>query len=59
VVIHDARFTGRAQNGGMRVVVAGSHGLIGAALVAHLREDGHEVARLVRRAPSRPDEVAR
>lgn len=42
----------------MRVVVAGSHGLIGAALVAHLREDGHEVARLVRRAPSRPDEVA-
>jgi len=42
----------------MRVVVAGSHGLIGAALVAHLREDGHEVVRLVRRAPSRADEVA-
>jgi hypothetical protein len=32
----------------MRVVVAGSHGLIGSALVAHLRDDGHEVLRLVR-----------
>jgi uncharacterized protein (TIGR01777 family) len=42
----------------MRVVVAGSHGLIGSALVAHLREDGHEVVRLVRGAPTRADEVA-
>ena len=34
----------------MRVAVSGSTGLIGAALVANLRADGHEVARLVRPA---------
>ncbi|WP_214404823.1 TIGR01777 family oxidoreductase [Pseudonocardia lacus] len=40
----------------MRVVVAGSSGLIGTGLVAHLRQAGHEVLRLVRRAPAAPDE---
>jgi uncharacterized protein len=40
----------------VRVVVAGSSGLIGTALVAHLRATGHEVLRLVRRPPSAPDE---
>jgi uncharacterized protein (TIGR01777 family) len=40
----------------VRVVVAGSSGLIGTALVAHLRSAGHEVLRLVRRAPAAPDE---
>jgi len=40
----------------MRVVVAGSSGLIGTALVAHLRATGHEVRRLVRREPAAPDE---
>ncbi|MEQ3550278.1 TIGR01777 family oxidoreductase [Pseudonocardia nematodicida] len=40
----------------MRVVVAGSSGLIGTALVAHLRGTGHEVLRLVRRTPAAPDE---
>jgi uncharacterized protein (TIGR01777 family) len=40
----------------VRVVVAGSSGLIGTALVAHLREAGHEVLRLVRRPPAAPDE---
>lgn len=40
----------------MRVVVAGSSGLIGTALVAHLRETGHDVLRLVRRSPAAPDE---
>jgi uncharacterized protein len=40
----------------VRVVVAGSSGLIGTALVAGLREAGHEVLRLVRRTPSAPDE---
>jgi hypothetical protein len=40
----------------VRVVVAGSSGLIGTALVAHLRETGHEVLRLVRRSPAAPDE---
>ena len=41
----------------MRVVVAGSSGLIGKALVGALRADGHEVRRLVRRAVSAPDEI--
>jgi uncharacterized protein len=40
----------------VRVVVAGSSGLIGTALVAHLRHAGHEVLRLVRRATAAPDE---
>jgi len=40
----------------VRVVVAGSSGLIGTALVAHLRAGGHEVLRLVRRDPAGPDE---
>lgn len=40
----------------MRVVVAGSSGLIGSALVAELRAAEHEVLRLVRRAPAAPDE---
>src|SRR6266702_716198 len=42
----------------MRVVIAGSSGLIGTALVAALRRDGHEVARLVRRPAAAPDEFA-
>lgn len=40
----------------MRVVIAGSSGLIGTALVAELRGAGHEVTRLVRRAPAAADE---
>ncbi|GDY30418.1 TIGR01777 family oxidoreductase [Gandjariella thermophila] len=40
----------------MRVVVAGSSGLIGTALVAALRQAGHEVIRLVRRPPAAPGE---
>jgi uncharacterized protein len=40
----------------MRVLVAGSSGLIGTALVAQLRATGHDVLRLVRRQPSAPDE---
>ncbi|WP_216895086.1 TIGR01777 family oxidoreductase [Nocardia alni] len=40
----------------MRVVVAGSSGFIGTALVAALRRDGHEVGRLVRRPAAAPDE---
>lgn len=41
----------------MRIVVTGSSGLIGSALVPALRASGHDVVRLVRRAPSAPDEV--
>ena len=36
----------------MKVAVTGSSGLIGTALVAALRADGHEVIRLVRAAPA-------
>ncbi|WP_280238165.1 TIGR01777 family oxidoreductase [Nocardia abscessus] len=42
----------------MKVVIAGSSGLIGTALVAALRRDGHQVARLVRRKAAGPDEFA-
>lgn len=41
----------------MRVAVTGASGLIGSALVPALRERGHDVLRLVRRAASAPDEV--
>jgi uncharacterized protein (TIGR01777 family) len=41
----------------VKVVVAGSSGLIGKALVEALRADDHEVVRLVRRPPSSPDEI--
>jgi NAD dependent epimerase/dehydratase family enzyme len=40
----------------VRIVVAGSSGLIGTSLVAHLRATGHEVLRLVRRRAAAPDE---
>jgi len=40
----------------MRVVVTGSSGLIGSALASSLEGDGHEVVRLVRRAPRIPQE---
>jgi uncharacterized protein (TIGR01777 family) len=39
----------------MRVAVTGSSGLIGSALVAALRADGHQVTRLVRTGPAAPD----
>ena len=41
----------------MRIAVTGASGLIGSALVPHLRSQGHEVIRLVRRAAVAPDEV--
>ena len=41
----------------MKVAVTGSSGLIGAALTASLRADGHQVVRLVRRPPRSPDEL--
>lgn len=41
----------------MRVAITGASGLIGKALTADLRADGHEVVRLVRKEPSEPDEA--
>lgn len=40
----------------MRYLVTGSSGLIGTALCAALRGDGHDVVQLVRRQPAGPDE---
>lgn len=42
----------------MRILIAGSSGFIGRSLVAGLRAGGHEVRRLVRRAPQAGDEFA-
>lgn len=43
----------------MKILVAGTSGLIGTALVAFLREKGHEVKRLVRHSKDlREDEIA-
>ncbi|MGV8978843.1 MAG: TIGR01777 family oxidoreductase [Cellulomonas sp.] len=41
----------------MDIVVAGSRGLIGSALVAGLRGHGHHVRRLVRGVPTAPEDV--
>lgn len=41
----------------MKIAVTGASGLIGSALVPHLRNAGHEVVRLVRRPASAADEV--
>lgn len=41
----------------MKIAITGSSGLIGQALTASLRADGHEVVRLVRRAPRAAGEV--
>jgi len=40
----------------LRVLVSGASGFIGSQLTASLRSDGHEVLRLVRRAPTAADE---
>jgi uncharacterized protein (TIGR01777 family) len=42
----------------MRIVIAGSSGLIGTELVNPLRADGHEIIRLVRRKAVAPTEVS-
>jgi uncharacterized protein (TIGR01777 family) len=40
-----------------RIAITGASGLIGSALVGHLKSEGHTVQRLVRRDPVSPDEV--
>lgn len=41
----------------MRVAITGSSGMVGTALADSLRADGHQVVRLVRRAPASADDV--
>ncbi|MDQ2856980.1 MAG: TIGR01777 family oxidoreductase [Acidobacteriota bacterium] len=41
----------------MKVLVSGSHGLVGSALVSSLRTEGHEVFALVRHAPNSQSQV--
>jgi uncharacterized protein len=41
----------------VKIAITGSSGLIGTALTRHLRSQGHEVLRMVRRAPQAADEV--
>lgn len=43
--------------GNLIVAIAGSSGLIGSALVSALRTDGHQVLRIVRRAPANSGEL--
>src|SRR5437868_10360047 len=42
----------------MRIVISGSSGLLGTALVATLRSDGHQMLRLVRGEARGPDQVS-
>jgi uncharacterized protein (TIGR01777 family) len=42
----------------MHVAVTGASGLIGSALVPHLRREGHQVSTLVRREPRSPSELS-
>ena len=41
----------------MRIAVTGASGLIGSALAPKLRDERHELVRLVRRQAQAPDEV--
>src|ERR671916_372856 len=41
----------------MKILISGSHGLVGSALVQSLVKDGHEVFRLVRHNPKTGSEI--
>ena len=41
----------------MKLLVSGSHGLVGSALIDSLEKDGHEVVHLVRQTPQRAAEI--
>ncbi len=41
----------------MRILISGSHGLVGTALIKLLETDGHEILRLVRHAPHSQSEI--
>jgi uncharacterized protein (TIGR01777 family) len=46
-----------SKAGYMKILISGSHGLVGSALSSSLRNEGHEVFGLVRRAPHSQSEV--
>ncbi|MFC5501359.1 TIGR01777 family oxidoreductase [Lysinimonas soli] len=46
-----------ATRGALRVLISGASGLIGTELTRQLRDDGHEVLKLVRRRPIADDEI--
>ena len=41
----------------MRILISGSHGLVGKALIKSLEPEGHEIFRLVRHAPASDSEI--
>ena len=41
----------------MKILIGGSHGLVGTALIKSLEAEGHEIFRLVRHAPTSKTEV--
>ena len=41
----------------MRILISGSHGLVGQALIKALEKDGHDIYRLVRYAPHSENEI--
>jgi uncharacterized protein (TIGR01777 family) len=41
----------------MKILVSGSHGLVGTSLIASLKQDGHQASSLVRNAPKSSDEI--
>jgi len=40
----------------MKILIAGSNGMVGSAVTRHLIENGHEITRLVRKTPG-PGEI--
>src|SRR5918993_3841444 len=41
----------------MKILISGSHGLVGTALIKSLEPDGHEIYRLVRHYPDSADQI--
>ena len=41
----------------MKILISGSHGLVGTALIKALQPDGHDIYRLVRHYPDSPDQI--
>ena len=41
----------------MKILISGSHGLVGTALIESLKADGHDIFRLVRHYPHSPSEI--